>query len=126
MCLVEYTALKYYNSAVSEECLYIGMLYNNITTGQRNFKYISNFKRFQAFDDEADINFIKLYLKGLKDQVENNIFNYQTYDLHEFTKIFVNEFRFSDIMKIEVNENEDYINDLTKIYLKYDYNKKIV
>lgn len=124
MYQVEYTALKYYNSAISEECLYLGMLYNNLTTGKRDFKYISNFSRFQSFDDEADVGFVKLYLKGIKQQVENNIFNYQSFNIKDFTKIFVNEFRFTDVMSIKVEENDDYVNDMTKLYLKFDFAKK--
>ncbi len=124
MYQVEYAALKYYNSAISEECLYIGMLYHNLTTGQRTFRYISNFSRFQSFDDEADIDFVKLYLEGIKQQVENNIFNYNKFNLSEFIRIYVNEFRFTNIMQIKVEEEEDYIGNLTKLYLKFDFSTK--
>ena len=44
MYQVEYASLKYYNNVISEECLYIGMLFHNLTTGKRDFRYISNFK----------------------------------------------------------------------------------
>jgi len=118
---VECAALKYYNSAISEECLYIGMLYNNLTTRQRNFRYISNYNRLQLFDDEVDINFIKLYLKGIKQQVED--FDYTDFSIAEFTKIYVNELRFTDIMDIKVKEDEDYVENLTKLYLKFDFSK---
>lgn len=70
---------------ISEECLYIGMLYNNLTTGKRDFRYISNFGRLQSFDDEADIDFIKAYLEGIKQQVENNIFNFLRSAWHRAT-----------------------------------------
>ncbi len=50
MYQVEYTALKYYKSVLSEKFLYIGLLYHNITTGQRDFKYLSDFSRFKIFD----------------------------------------------------------------------------
>jgi hypothetical protein len=121
---VEYAALKYYNNVISEECLYIGMLYHNLTTGKRNFRYISNFSRFHAFDDEADVSFIKTYLYGIKQQVEVNILNYnQEFSISDFTKIYVNEFRFTDVKTMEVSENDNYVEDLTKIYLKYDFNR---
>lgn len=42
MYQVEYASLKYYNNIISEECLYIGMLFHNLTTGKRDFRYISN------------------------------------------------------------------------------------
>lgn len=125
MSRIEYAALKYYNNIISEECLYIGMLYNNLTTGKRDFRYISNFSRLQSFDDEADIDFIKAYLEGIKQQVENNIFNYNTsFDMKEFSRFYVNEFKFSDITVIDVDDNEDYVVNLTKMFLKFDFNKK--
>ena len=125
MYQIEYAALKYYNNIISEECLYIGMLFHNLTTDEREFRYISNFKRFQAFDDEADISFVKAYLAGIKNQVEKSIFNYQIqFSISEFTRIYTNEFRFSDITSLYVNEDEDYVDKLTKMYLKFDYAKE--
>ena len=101
------------------------MLFHNLTTGKRDFRYISNFKRFQSFDDEADIDFVKLYLAGIKQQVEENLFNYKTdFSISNFTKIYVNEFRFSDVTTMEVEENEDYVEALTKMYLKFDFSKE--
>ena len=94
------------------------MLFHNLTTGKRDFRYISNFKRFQAFDDEADVEFVKLYLLGIKQQIQTNIFNYnQTFSITDFTKIYVNEFRFSPVTVMKVEENEDYVENLTKMYL---------
>lgn len=125
MYQVEYAALKYYNNAVSDECLYIGMLFHNLTTDKREFRYISNFKRFQAFDDEADIDFVKLYLAGIKQQIETNIFNYKdNFSIADFTKIYVNEFRFSDVTQMKVDEDENYVENLTKMYLKFDFSKE--
>ncbi len=125
MYQVEYAALKYYNNVISDECLYIGMLFHNLTTGKRDFRYISNFKRFQAFDDEADIDFIKLYLAGIKRQVEISLLNYQdNFSIANFTKIYVNEFRFSEVTTMVVEENDDYVENLTKMYLKFDFNKE--
>lgn len=121
---IEYSALNYYHSPVSEECLCLGVLFHNITTGQRDFRYISNFRRFQAFDDEADINFVKAYLIGIKEDVETSIFNYkESFDLQSYIEVFANEFRFSSIKKLNVNEEEDYVDALTRVYLKYDLAK---
>ena len=39
---IEYAALNYYHSPISDECLCVGVLFHNVTNGQRDFKYISN------------------------------------------------------------------------------------
>lgn len=116
MYQVECAALKYYNSVISEKCLYVGMIYNNLSTGQCGFRYISNFSRFESFDDEVDITFVKLYLKGIQQQIQNSILNQYHFRIDEFTKIFVNDFRFTNTMKIEVEEDGDYVTNLTKLY----------
>lgn len=121
---IEYAALNYYHSPISEECLCIGVLFHNLTTGKRDFKYISNFQRFHSFDDEADIEFVKLYLRGIKEEIETSIFNYnEEFDMNSYTRVYANEFRFSSVKTLNVNENEDYVTDLTKVYLKYDLAK---
>lgn len=121
---IEYAALNYYHSPIADECLCIGVLFHNVTTGQRDFKYISNFQRFRVFDDEADIDFVKLYLRGIKDEVEMSVFNFnKEFDLTSYIRVYANEFRFSSVRKISVNENENYVEDLSKIYLKYDLAK---
>ena len=34
--------------------------------------------------------------------------------------MYANEFRFSSVRTLTVNENENYVEDLSKVYLKYD------
>ena len=124
MYIIEYAALNYYHSPISDECLCIGVLFHNVTTGQRDFKYISNFQRFHAFDDEADIDFVKLYLRGIKDEVETSVFNFnKEFYFTSYIRVYANEFRFSSVKKISVKENENYVENLSKIYLKYDLAK---
>ncbi len=121
---IKYTALNYYHSPVSDECLCVGVLFHNVTSGKRDFKYISNFQRFHYFDDEADIDFVKLYLRGIQEEIEYSLFNYKKeFDLDKYIKEYANEFRFSAVKSLNVDEDEDYILELTNIYLKYDLPK---
>ncbi|WP_455526027.1 DUF3037 domain-containing protein [Peptostreptococcus stomatis] len=121
---IEYAALNYYHSPISDECLCVGVLFHNVTKGQRDFKYISNFQRFHAFDDEVDVDFVKLYLRGIKDEVETSVFNFdKEFDLTSYVRVYANEFRFSPVRTLSVNENENYVENLSKLYLKYDLAK---
>lgn len=117
---IEYAALNYYlsSSLKPHEGLCVGVLFHNTTTRQVDFKYISNFKIFHAFDDEADIDFVKLYLKGIKNEIDN--YNNKEFDLASYIKSYANEFRFSVIIKFSVDENINFIEDLSRLYLKYD------
>lgn len=121
---IEYAALKYYNSCISEECLYVGMLFNNLTDNERKFVSIKNFKRLSVFDDDVDIEFFKDYLKSIKDEVETNIFNYdKDFVLKDYIRPFTNELRFSKITTVLTDES-NFIENICKLYLKYDYDKK--
>lgn len=120
---IQYTSLKYYNSIISDECMYVGMLFHDITSDERCFKYIRNFKRLEVFDDEADIEFIKLYLQGIKDEVESNMFNYEKFNIKEYIRYYVNEFKFTNVNTYIADDYENYVEELSKVYLKYDYNK---
>ena len=121
---IEYVALKYYNSCVSEECLYVGMLFNNVTDNKRTFISIKNFKRLASFDDEVNIDFFKEYLRSIKEEVETNIFNYnQEFILQDYIRPFVNELRFTTI-KTEITEDPDFIENMSKLFLKFDFDKK--
>ena len=121
---IKYCSLKYYNSIISSECLCIGVLFHNLTTGEVTFNHIKNFRRLHSFDDEININFIKLYLASIKEEVESSIFNYNVdFDLEKYVKTYANEFRFSEINFSE-NQDEAFTDNMTKLYLKFDYDKK--
>lgn len=121
---VEYAALKYYNNIISDECLYIGMLFHNLTTDERDFRYISNFNRLKSFDDEVDLDFIKAYLRGIKNQIADNLFSGgKPFSIRDFGRIYVNEMRFSKVTRLKVDDNEDYAENITKMYLKFDFSK---
>lgn len=120
---IKYSILKYYNSAISEECLCVGILFHNISTNQRTFNAIKNFKRLESFDDEIDIEFFKCYLSSIKEETENNIFNFnQEFNIENYVKTYVNELRFSKIYT-SYNPDEEFIKNTTKLFLKFDYSK---
>ena len=119
MYQVEYAILKYYKNIMSDEHMNIGILFHNLTTGKCDFRYISDFECFQEFDPDADTDFVKTYLSGMKQQIEENTQdNHHTFSISDFAKIYVNEFRFSDITKMEVKEDKNYVNNICKKYLK--------
>lgn len=121
---IQFSALKYYNSIVSEECLYVGILFNNLTTGERHFKTIKNFKRLESFDDEIDIEFIKMYLNSIRDEVENNLFNFgEDFNMKQYIDTFVNDMRFSEITTLETDDI-DFVYNTCRLLMKYDYDKR--
>lgn len=125
--IIEYSVLYYYNSFLSEECLAIGILFNNKSTNIRKFEMVKKLKRVEVFDDEINIDFFKANLEGIKFEAEDPYFNYHvhSFKMEEFIKRYVNEYKFSkpQIIKNE-RSAEDIMLDIKKVYLKYDFEKK--
>ena len=119
---IKYVQLYLYNNvAVSEECLCVGVLFHNLTTGERTFNGIKNFKRLRAFNDDIDVSFMKAYLAGLKAQVETEMFYLNTsFVIENFIKSFVGELKFYKITTCKT-EDENFIENTTKVLLKHDF-----
>lgn len=123
MRTIQYAALNYYNSVVSDECLCLGVLFHELSDDSRTFNFIHNFKRLESFNDEINIDFVKVYLQSIRDEVETSLFNYQTdFNLQSYINTYVNEFRFSKIFQTST-EDSNFIENTTKLFLRYDFEK---
>ncbi len=131
---VKYAILKYVPNIERNEKINVAVILHYPETKQIEMTIINNWKRIKSFDDEADIQFLKKYVDDLKEQFTYNLFN--DFDgislddpilLDELTKYFVNKFVF-EIHEIDTIEQfDDLLTNLRKIYLYYevDKNKRI-
>ncbi|MDD3365281.1 MAG: DUF3037 domain-containing protein [Syntrophomonas sp.] len=124
MSTVRFSVLSYYPTFLTNENINIGILFSIEDTNLAYFHSIKKWERAKAFDDELDIDFMKDYLKGITDEVENHLFNYQSkFDIEGFVRFYVNEYKFSSIQTIQTINSDDFIDVTKKIYLKFDYEK---
>ena len=87
MSSVRFSVLSYYPTFLTNENINIGILFFIEDTDQAYFDSIKKWERAKAFDDELDIDFMKDYLKGITDEVENHLFNYHSkFDIEGFVK----------------------------------------
>lgn len=122
---IQFSVLSYHPSLATNENINIGILFHNLTTDERNFYMMNNWKRLENFDDELDVDFMKDYLAGMKKECEINLFNSQNqFCLKEYIKIFVNELKFSKVQEMEVLDAEGFISQTEKIYMRFDLDKK--
>ncbi len=123
MRTIEYSVLSYSPSIAVGERINVGILFhlpeNNLTI----FEHTKKWSRLSAFDDELDIEFVKLLFKGIEQRFESNLSNYKK-DWVELMYNFANEFRFSSVNKLEIDEPvEQFIEGTKKFYLRYDFPK---
>ena len=124
MSTVYYSVLSYYPSFITNENVNLGVLFYVVENNYASFYSIKRWERVRAFDDEVDIDFMKDYLKGLSQDVESNLFNYQNkFNIEEFVRYYVNEYKFSNIQTVETDEVDIFIDETKKMYLKYDFEK---
>lgn len=120
---VLFSVLKY--KLITNESINIGILFHNLDTDQRIFETISRWSRLKSFDDEINVKYFKIILDGIKEEVQNNLFNDATdFDIRQYIKKFYNELRFSDVYVDNTDNFKYFIEDSKKNFLRYDYEKK--
>lgn len=85
------------------------------------FQHTKKWNRIKEFDDELDIESLKLLLESIKREVEKL---QGKFDLDKFTKYFTNEFKFERPMAIHSESQAEGIEAICKMYLRYDYVKE--
>ena len=66
---VQFSVLYNYPSLVNKDCISIAVLFFNIDTKECRLRTISNWKRVQTFNDELDIELVKLQLYGMEKEI---------------------------------------------------------
>lgn len=125
MYKVQFAPLNYYPSFISDECITVGVLFHNLDTNERQFEITTNWERVASFDDELNIDFMKDYLLGIREEVSNDLINRnELFKMKEFTRFYVNEYKFSSIQSYLTDNKEEFIERTKKVFLKFDYNKR--
>lgn len=120
-CL-EYSVLRYTPILVAGEHVNIGVLFSS--DNYQDFHSIKKFNRIKSFDDELDINALKFLILSIKNDLKLSLYNEnKKFNIYDFTKYYMNEFHFSKPIKIGFTDLDKTIDDITKLYLKYDYEK---
>lgn len=119
---VLFSILRY--QLITDEFMNIGILFHNLSTDERKLEIITNWKRVQNFDDEVDINILKIVVEGIKEEIDSNLFNKNySFDIYEYPIKYVNELRFTTVYEAETPDFEKFIELTRKNILRYDYDK---
>lgn len=122
--ILKYSVLRYSPSTVAGEKINLGIMFYDMQSGYRLFKYSKKFSRLASFDDEIDLSMVKKLLQGIEDDVEGNLFTYDNFDIEQYTKFFVSDFCFEKPKAIVYDKLDDMIERLHKTYFRFEYDKK--
>lgn len=121
--LLKYSVLRYSPSKVAGEKINLGIIFSDMESNYREFKYSKKFSRLSTFDDEIDISMVKKLLQGICDDVSGNLFTYDNFDIDQYTKYFVNDFSFEKPKLIEYDDLDEIVKKLHKTYFRFEYDK---
>lgn len=122
--LCKFTVLRYVPDEIRQEFVNIGLVFHSPEEGYIDIKFTEDFSRVLVFDAEADINFLKVILKGLKSEFSQSLFKGSKGSikkpdfLEEATSIYTNQLKFSPIYTILSRDNKE---DFEKLFKRYVY-----
>lgn len=117
-----YSILKYSPSIVAGESINLGVLFCDQEENIREFRSTKRISRVQEFDDELDIESLKILLDSIRDDVSVSVENMlDKFNIFEFIRYYTNEFYFTQPIEIEYDDYENCAEEIMKIYLRFDY-----
>lgn len=121
---IEYSILKYSPSLISGESINLGLVVSAVDQPVFKFVGTKRFSRIKEFDDTIDLDALKMLLNSIKEELEVTIENCNSqFDISSFVKFYVNEYHFSRVMQIAYDDFDEIVNDLTRLYLRFDFEK---
>lgn len=121
--ILKYSVLRYSPSKVAGEKINLGIIFYDMESGYKVFKYSRKFSRLSTFDDEIDVQMVKKLLQSIADDVSGNLFTYNKFDIDQYTKYFVSDFSFEKPKAIQYDDLEEMIQRLHKTYFRFEYDK---
>lgn len=119
---VEFSVLCHYPSLISKDCISIAVLFLNSDTRECRLRKIKNWRRVQSFNDELDIELVKLQLCGIETEIQE-IAKEPKFKLQDYTKFYVNTLKFSGVTTIRTDDFDEFVNESSRQYLLLDYEK---
>jgi len=120
---LKYSVLRYSPSKVAGEKINLGIIFSDMESAYKEFKYSKRFSRLSTFDDEVDISMVKKLLQNISDDVSGNLFTYNSFDIDQYTKFFINDFTFEKPKLIEYDDLDEIVKKLHKTYFRFEYDK---
>lgn len=128
--LCKFSILRYVPSEIREEFINIGLVFHCPEEKYVDFKCTTNFKRVTTFDDEIDIDFLKMVISGIEEDFTQSTINGPTIEevideffLEKNTVFYANQLQFSPIKIIRSSNPLKDFKDLFKTYVYFDVKK---
>lgn len=124
--IMKYAVLRYSPSKIAGEAINLGIIFIGEKDEERVFANIQKWNRVKNFDDEINLDMVKLLIDQIKDDVEGTLLNSRKpFELEQYVKNYVNEFSFGEIERMPYESFNETKEQLKKLYLKFDFDKRM-
>lgn len=113
---IDYSILCHYPSLVSKDCITLAILLFNRDTKETALISTNNWNRVHLFNEDLDIDLIKLQLEGIEDEIVD-IAKGPKFSLEKYTKFYINDLKFTKIISTKADNFEDFVKKCSKQYL---------
>lgn len=130
--ICKFSVLRYVPEQHREEFINIGLVFHSPEDRYINIQFTTKFSRVTTFDDEVDINFLKVILKGIENDLslsstitgpsENELANKNFLD--KATMSYVNQLQFSKVKSLISSNYLKDEQDLFNTFVYFDTHKE--
>ena len=122
MISIDYSILYHSPSYVSIDRITIAILFFNRETKETRLICTKNWKRVSSFNDDLDIDLIKLQLEGINEEIQE-IAKAPNFSLEKYTKFYINELKFTEVITNEAENFSDFIEECKRQFIPQDFEK---
>ena len=73
--VMKYAVLRYSPSKIAGEAINLGIIFVSEDEEERAFAHIQKWNRLRHFDDEVNVDLVKLLIEQMKEDVEGTLLN---------------------------------------------------
>ncbi|MCB2354365.1 DUF3037 domain-containing protein [Clostridium estertheticum] len=122
MINIQYSVLCHYPSIVSRDCITLGVLIYNTDEKSIIFETIKNWQRVRSFNDELDVELIKVQLEGIEEEV-SELCKHKSFNLADYTRFYIGEVKFTEVINLVAEDFEEFRAECKRQYLICDVDK---
>lgn len=122
---LKYSVLQYSPSLISGESINLGVLATSEVEPLVDFISTKKMARVREFDDEIDLDMLKLVLQGIKAEVEITLENCnKIFEIQNFIQYYCNEYHFTRTIELNYQNFDHALTELKRMYLPQDLAKE--
>ncbi|WP_313125935.1 hypothetical protein [Proteiniclasticum ruminis] len=120
-----YSVLTYKPSLVASDTMTVGILFYIPENEYREFISIKKPARLKSINSKISIDDINAFLGSISDEIRPSL--YSDFDIEKYIYYYTNEFQFSSVTNVVLDERESYesfIDKTHRMYLSQDFSVK--